>query len=83
MDILLLALLVSAAALACPAMMWWQRRQGRNPACCMPRGRQARVGPAVRSPEDLEELRLRHARLTLRIAELEATGERGTTRSPR
>lgn len=73
METLLLVLLIAAAGLACPAMMWWRR--DRDPACSMP----ARVNKRSRDrdqPVDVEELRLRHDRLTTRIAELEADEKR-------
>lgn len=61
------ALLIGAvlvAALACPAMMWWQSRRG-STSCCGPRGGQQSASG------ELELLRRRHERLGVRIAELE------------
>lgn len=51
------------AALTCPAMMWWQRRRGRDAASCMPAGRGA--GAA-----QFAELRSENERLSARLAEL-------------
>ena len=62
-DIALVALLVFTA-LTCPAMMWWQRRQGRSAACCLPR----------RTPPDLDsraDLLRRQDDLAAQIAALE------------
>lgn len=52
---------VVVAGLACPAMMWWNGRRGRE-ACCVPdRGRD--TSPSV------EELHRRRDELTAAIAE--------------
>ncbi len=80
MDTLLLVSLVVAAALACPAMMWWQRRQGREPVCGFSPSRGKRREDAT---DDLNRLRLRHDRLAAEIAELDANVDREVTSSPR
>ncbi len=54
---------VLVAAFACPAIMWWQRRQGRHAPCCTPAG-------ADRDTE-LEELRQGQAALSARLRELQ------------
>lgn len=65
MSTAILVAVVLAAALACPAMMWWHSRRGRTAPCCAP-GRSEE--PPV---EDLAALRRRHTELSARLAELE------------
>jgi hypothetical protein len=68
METLLLVLLIATATLACPAMMWWQRWQGRAPACRAGGGK--RPGDRREEPSaELDELRFGHDRLAARIAE--------------
>lgn len=82
METLLFVLLIAAAGLACPAMMWWQRRRGRDPACCARGSRQS--GERHEEPgADLAELRVRHDRLAARIAELETAEQPDATPSAR
>lgn len=54
---------VIVGGLTCPAIMWWQRRRGRQPLCCPskhePRGRGG----------ELEELRQNQASLSARLAQ--------------
>lgn len=79
MSTALLIGLVVIAALACPAMMWWQRRRGNEVACCLP-AKQERGEPAGR----LDELRSQHARIGARIAAMEgAPGQHGTSNEGR
>lgn len=71
MEPALLIAAVLVAGLACPAMMWWQRRRGREAACCAP-------APAGRERGELEALRERQRELAARIAALDAEAEDGT-----
>lgn len=59
-----LAVAIVAGA-ACPLHMWWQRRRGRDAACCAPRARN-------HEEPDLEALRARRRDVSARIVELEA-----------
>ncbi|HEV2753473.1 MAG TPA: hypothetical protein VGV36_06520 [Solirubrobacteraceae bacterium] len=66
MTTALLAVGVVLAALACPAMMWWNARRGRHSPCC-------RLPPARDAADvTLEELREEHQRLEAMIADAEA-----------
>jgi hypothetical protein len=69
METALLVLAAAAAGLACPAMMGWQRRRGRQAACCVP-GRPRAVSEGE-VPSRLEELRAYERSLATRLAELE------------
>lgn len=62
MPDLLLVATVLAAGLACPAMMWWQHRRGRDAPCC-------RTGRSEMA--SLESLQKRQAAVSARIAQLE------------
>jgi hypothetical protein len=68
-ETVLFVLAVAAAGLACPAMMWWQRRRGRDAACCVPVQRPDSATSGEQP--DLEELRRRRDDLAVRIAESE------------
>lgn len=57
---------VLAAALACPAMMWFQERRGKRAACCPPRRNQE-----MGRPQDLDALKAEHARVSAQLAQLE------------
>ena len=57
MSTTLLALVVLVAALACPAHMLWQRRRGKQAACCVPARR-----------DELGELRARQRALSDELA---------------
>lgn len=61
MEIAILVAAVLIAGLACPAVMWWQRRRGREAPCC----------PSAVSREDrtaeLQELRRSQAKLSTRL----------------
>ncbi|MGH2716338.1 MAG: hypothetical protein ACRDSN_03250 [Pseudonocardiaceae bacterium] len=70
METGLLVLAIAAAGLACPAMMWWQRRRGRDAACCLPAAQASRSAD-VDASAGLDELRRRRADIEARIAELE------------
>lgn len=67
MELALLLIAVLVAGLACPAMMWWQRRQGREAACCVPYSAQPERSEA-------QALRARQDRLAARIAALSESG---------
>ncbi|MQA74319.1 MAG: hypothetical protein GEU88_08290 [Solirubrobacterales bacterium] len=56
-------LVVLVAGLACPAIMWWQRRRGRDAACCLPARGDA--------GDEFAELRRANAALSARLAELQ------------
>ncbi|MGH8985843.1 MAG: hypothetical protein ACRDY6_18475 [Acidimicrobiia bacterium] len=60
---------VLVAALACPAMMWFQARRGKSAPCCPP------TRDDDRGPADLDRLRAEHERLNARLAELESRPE--------
>ena len=64
METALLVAAVLVAGFACPAMMWWQRRRGRDAASCMP--------AAQRSSEATEagDLRSKNEGLSAGLAEL-------------
>lgn len=64
METALLVAAVLVAGLACPAIMWWQRRRGRQAACCVP----GDAGPA--GATELAELRRQRDVLSTRLAEL-------------
>jgi hypothetical protein len=90
METALLVLAVAAAGLACPAMMWWQRRRGREAAGCVP-ARPRAVSEQRELPSSLEELRAYERSLAARLAELEReqqvvepmpAGERRSDASP-
>ena len=70
METALLIVAIAAAGLACPAMMWWQRRRGRDAACCMPTGHDQRDGQ-IDAPAGIAELRRRRADIEARLAERE------------
>jgi hypothetical protein len=70
METALLVLAVVAAGLACPAMMWWQRRRGREAPCCPP-ARPRAASEDRELPSSLEELRAYERSLATRLAELE------------
>ena len=65
MTTALLTLVVLAGALACPAHMLWQRRRGKQAACC---------GPT--RPAALEELRARQRALGDEVARRHELGNR-------
>lgn len=66
MTTALLVAAVALAALACPAMMWWNARRGHSSPCCPPRRSQHP------SPPTVEDLRAEHRRLEAMIADAEA-----------
>lgn len=66
MTTALLVAVVVLAALACPAMMWWNARRGRRSHCCPPLGSQDKPDLT------LEDLREEQQRLQARIADAEA-----------
>lgn len=68
MEPLLLITAILIAGLACPTMMWWQRRRGREGDCCAPTGYER---------SEVEALRERQQELAVRIAELD-DGDRAT-----
>ncbi|MGH2954954.1 MAG: hypothetical protein ACRDK9_13250 [Solirubrobacterales bacterium] len=68
MEVALLVAAVLVAGLACPAMMWWQRRRGREAACCAP-------APRGRESGELEALRERQRELAARLAALDGDAE--------
>jgi len=61
----LLTGLVIAAALACPAHMWWMHRRGKRAACCPP-------GPA---PSNGAGLRARQSEIEAQLAALDGGRE--------
>lgn len=68
---------VLVAALACPAMMWFQARRGKSAPCCPPR-------PAPgEQPQELDTLRAEHARLSAQLAELETHSKDRAPAAPR
>jgi hypothetical protein len=71
METALIVFAIVAAGLVCPAMMWWQRRRGRDAACRLPAAH-TRPGPEDEAIPRLDELRRRRVGLEARIAELEA-----------
>jgi hypothetical protein len=71
MEAALLVFAIVAAGLVCPAMMWWQRRRGRDAACCLPAAHTRRSAEGEAIPR-LDELRRRRVGIEARIAELEA-----------
>lgn len=74
----LLILLVLVAALACPAMMWFQERRGKRAPCCPPRGNED-----AERPQDLDALKAEHARLSAELAYLESrSGDAATPGVP-
>lgn len=75
MQIGLLIGAILVGLLACPAMMWWQRRRGQAAACCAPGERSDPV--AAPDPDELAELRGRHAVLSARLGALKADAEPG------
>jgi hypothetical protein len=87
METALLVLAVAVAGLACPAAMWWQRRRGREAACCVP-ARSGAVSRQDEQPSSLEELRAYERSLAARLAELEReqevvpAGERRSNTAP-
>ncbi len=62
METALLIAAILVAGFACPAMMWWQRRRGRQAPCCAP--------ASTDRDTELEELRQSQAALSARLAEL-------------
>ena len=64
METALLVAAILIAGLACPAVMWWQRRRGREAACCLPRSTDEKAAA------ELAELRGRNLVLSARLAEL-------------
>lgn len=70
MDTAPLVFAIVAAGLVCPAMMWWQRRRGRDAACCLPAAH-TRWSALDEAIPRLDELRRRRAGIEARIAELE------------
>lgn len=65
MATVLLVAAILAAGLACPAMMWWQRRRGRQVTCCI-----APEGVGSEGGAGLEELGRRQEALSARLADL-------------
>lgn len=63
---------VLVAALACPAMMWFQERRGKRAACCPPRRNEE-------GPQDLDALKAEHARLTAQLAEFDTHSKEEAT----
>lgn len=64
METALLVAAVLIAGLACPAMMWWQRRRGQDAACCLP------VEGRGKDAAELDGLREKNDALSARLAEL-------------
>ena len=67
METAFLIAAVLVAGFACPAVMWWQRRRGRQAPCCAPASTEREM--------ELEQLRQSQAALSARLAELQS--ERG------
>lgn len=67
----LLIALVLVAALACPAMMWFQGRRGKTAPCCP-----SRRDREDERTDDLDGLRVEHARVTAQLAELDSRPRR-------
>ena len=63
METALLVAAILVAGLACPAVMWWQRRRGREAACCLPQSTDEKAA-------GLAKLRGRNLVLSARLAEL-------------
>jgi len=68
MSTALLVAAIAIGALACPAMMWWQARRGRQAACCPPVRRPA--GDDQTATDEVTELHRRQAVLAARVAAL-------------
>jgi len=66
METAILIAAVLVGVIACPLMMWWQRRRGRDSVCCSP----ASAGQGGGSGE-LAELRQSQVLLSARLAELQ------------
>ena len=62
------AAVVLAAALACPAHMWWRHRRGAKQRCCLP----------TAGAPDPDDLRARQLALSRRLEALAAEGARAT-----
>lgn len=73
METVVLVVAIAAAGLACPAMMWRQRRRGGDAGCCA-RATQAQREAERDTPAGLAELRRRRADIEARLAEHERAG---------
>ena len=67
MEAVLLIVAVLAAGLACPAKAWWQRRRGRDAACCA-------LGPVSGEQSEADALRERQRELAARVSALAGDG---------
>lgn len=73
METTVLIAAVLIAGLSCPAMMWWQRRRGREGGCHPPTAERS-DGAA-----ELRELERSQVMLSTRLAELRGDGPETTT----